>query len=139
MPTVTLGLYIPILAWNSHIIMAPHTVASDVFSVIGDESRRRILEVLATREATVSELVALLDRPQPQVSKHLGVLREAGAVQCRPDGRARIYRLDPAALAPLARWLDRLTTQVNERYDRLDTYLDELQHPERDAREEGAR
>jgi DNA-binding transcriptional ArsR family regulator len=119
--------------------MAPHTVASDVFSVIGDESRRRILEVLATREATVSELVALLDRPQPQVSKHLGVLREAGAVQCRPDGRARIYRLDPAALAPLARWLDRLTTQVNERYDRLDTYLDELQHPERDEREEGAR
>ena len=91
--------------------MAPHTVASDVFSVIGDESRRRILEVLATREATVSELVALLDRPQPQVSKHLGVLREAGAVQCRPDGRARIYRLDPAALAPLARWLDRLTTR----------------------------
>ena len=89
--------------------MAPNAVATDVFSAIGDPSRRRIIEVLATREATVGELVALLDRPQPHVSKHLGVLREAGAVRCRPDGRARIYRLDPAALAPLATWLGRLT------------------------------
>ncbi len=113
--------------------MAPNAVATDVFSVIGDESRRRILEVLATREATVSELVAVLDRPQPQVSKHLGVLRAAGAVQCRPDGRARIYRLDLEALAPLATWLELLTTEVNERYDRLDTYLDELQRPDRGA------
>ena len=113
--------------------MAPNAVATDVFSAIGDPSRRRIIEVLATREATVGELVALLDRPQPHVSKHLGVLREAGAVRCRPDGRARIYRLDPAALAPLATWLDRLTTEVNERYDRLDTYLDELQRPDPDA------
>ena len=92
--------------------------------------------MLATREATVGELVALLDKPQPQVSKHLGVLREAGAVQCRPDGRARIYRLDRKALAPLLSWLDRLTADVNERYDRLDTYLDELQHPAREARDE---
>lgn len=113
--------------------MAPNAVATDVFSVIGDESRRRILEVLATREATVGELVALLERPQPQVSKHLGVLREAGAVRCRPDGRTRIYRLDRAALAPLAGWLDRLTADVNERYDRLDDYLDEIQHPEREG------
>ena len=116
--------------------MAPNAVATDVFSAIGDPSRRRILEVLASREATVSELVALLDRPQPHVSKHLGVLREAGAVQCRPDGRARIYRLDPTALAPLTSWLDRLTTQVNERYDRLDTYLDELLQPEPPAHDE---
>ena len=51
-------------------------MATDVFSVIGDPSRRRIIEVLASREATVGELVALLDRPQPHISKHLGVLRE---------------------------------------------------------------
>lgn len=109
--------------------MAPNAVATDVFTAIGDPSRRRIIELLATREATVSELVALLDRPQPHVSKHLGVLRQAGAVQCRPDGRARIYRLDREALGPLLTWLDRLTADVNQRYDRLDTYLDELQHP----------
>lgn len=107
--------------------MAPHAVATDVFSVIGDPSRRRIIEVLATREATVGELVALLDRPQPHISKHLGVLREAGAVQCRPDGRARIYRLDRDALAPLLNWLDRLTADVNERYDRLDDELHRIQ------------
>lgn len=112
--------------------MAPNAVATDVFSVIGDESRRRILEVLATREATVSELVALLDRPQPQVSKHLGVLREAGAVHCRPDGRSRIYWLDPGALAPLATWLERLTADVNERLDRLDDYLHDIQHTDPD-------
>ena len=112
--------------------MAPNAVATDVFSAIGDPSRRRIIEVLATREATVGELVALLDRPQPQVSKHLGVLREAGAVQCRPDGRARIYRLDREALTPLLTWLDRLTADVNERYDRLD---DELHRIQRETRE----
>ncbi len=116
--------------------MAPNAVATDVFSAIGDPSRRRIIEVLATREATVGELVALLDRPQPHVSKHLGVLREAGAVQCRPDGRARIYRLNREALAPLLSWLDRLTADVNERYDRLDTYLDELQQPAQEERDE---
>ena len=117
--------------------MAPNAVATDVFSAIGDPSRRRIIEVLATREATVGELVALLDRPQPHVSKHLGVLREAGAVQCRPDGRARIYRLDREALAPLLTWLDRLTADVNERYDRLDDELHRIQRATHE--EEGGR
>jgi DNA-binding transcriptional ArsR family regulator len=107
---------------------------SDVFNAVGDASRRSLLDALATGDATVGELVDRLELPQPVVSKHLRVLRDVGLVRCRTHGRHRTYRVDPAALAPLHTWLQRLTVAVNDHYDRLDSYLDDLQrHPEKET------
>lgn len=103
---------------------------ADVFNAVGDPGRRRILALLATREATVGEVVEGLGLTQPQVSKHLTVLRDVGLVRCRADGRRRVYRVQAAALAPLRSWLDELTESVNAHYDRLDDYLAELQDHE---------
>jgi DNA-binding transcriptional ArsR family regulator len=100
---------------------------ADVFNALGDPCRRRLLGLLAEREATVGEMVDGLELGQPQVSKHLRVLRAVGVVRCRAEGRRRLYRVHPPALAPLRSWLDELTESINAHYDRLDDYLDELQ------------
>jgi DNA-binding transcriptional ArsR family regulator len=107
--------------------MARAATTSDVFNALGDPSRRTILESLAARDATVTELGERLHMAQPQLSKHLKVLREVDVVRCEQAGRRRIYRLHEPALAPLQTWLTRLTATVNEHYDRLDDYLHELQ------------
>jgi DNA-binding transcriptional ArsR family regulator len=105
--------------------------SSDVFNAVGDASRRSLLDALATADATVGELVDRLHLAQPVVSKHLRVLRDVGLVRCRSHGRHRTYRIDATALVPLHAWLQQLTVAVNDHYDRLDSYLDELQgHPE---------
>jgi DNA-binding transcriptional ArsR family regulator len=68
-----------------------------------------------------------LSMPQPQVSKHLRVLSEVGLVRCRADGRRRLYRLEPARLRPFHEWLAKYEQAWNERLDRMDDYLSELQ------------
>ncbi len=83
--------------------------------------------MLVGREVAVGELVDELDLGQPQVSKHLKVLRAVDLVRCRTDGRRRLYRLNGPALAPVQHWLERYTAAVNEHYDRLDDYLATLQ------------
>jgi len=110
--------------------MARMATTSDVFNAVGDAHRRQILDLLAAREATVGQVVDRLGVSQPAASKHLRVLRDVGLVRCRADGRRRLYRVHPPALAPLQRWLDQLTVSVNEHYDRLDDYLDDLQTSE---------
>jgi DNA-binding transcriptional ArsR family regulator len=102
---------------------------TDVFNAVGDASRRGLLDALAVGECSVGELVNRLDLPQPTVSKHLRVLRDVGLVRCRAHGRVRTYSVDPDGLAPLHTWLQQLTVAINDHYDRLDSYLDELQHP----------
>ena len=72
-----------------------------VAGVLADTSRLRILLALIEREATVSELVALLEIPQPRVSTHLGVLLRAGLVSFLPSGRSRFYAVDAARVEPL--------------------------------------
>jgi DNA-binding transcriptional ArsR family regulator len=67
---------------------------------------------------------------QPQVSKHLRVLSEVGLVKCRADGRRRLYRLDPEHLRPLHDWLEKYEQSWNERLDRMDVYLSDLQRKE---------
>jgi DNA-binding transcriptional ArsR family regulator len=110
--------------------MARLRTTADVFNAVGDPCRRRILGLLARREATVGEVVEGLGLPQPQVSKHLRVLRDVGLVRCRPAGRRRVYRVHAPALAPLRTWVDELTEAIDARYDRLDDYLAELQRQE---------
>ena len=75
------------------------------FEVLAEESRRRILDLLAEEERPVGELVTLLSLSQPAVSKHLKVLREAGLVQSRTDAQRRIYRVNPEPLRAVDEWL----------------------------------
>jgi DNA-binding transcriptional ArsR family regulator len=104
---------------------------SDVFNAIGDAHRREILDVLVTGEKAVGEIVSTMSMSQPQVSKHLRVLNEVGLVRCRAEGRRRLYRLEPACLRPLREWLARYEQAWNDRMDRVDDYLKELQQGER--------
>jgi DNA-binding transcriptional ArsR family regulator len=76
------------------------------------------------------EVVDRVGCTQPQASKHLRVLRDVGLVRCRAEGRRRVYRVNADGLAPLRTWLDELTESINAHYDRLDDYLDKLQHQE---------
>lgn len=111
--------------------MARAAAASDVFNAIGEANRREILDALVAGERPVGELVDVLRLTQPQVSKHLRVLSDVGLVKCRPDGRRRLYRLDHEHLRPLHDWMEKYERSWNERLDRLDDYLSELQGEER--------
>lgn len=82
-------------------------------------------------ERSVGDLVGLLGLAQPQVSKHLRVLREVGAVDVREDGRQRVYRLNGAALKPIHDWVKRYERTWSERFERLDDVLDELKQQEK--------
>ena len=77
----------------------------DLFDALGDPARRRILALLNNGEQPAGALVAALRMPQPNVTKHLKVLREAGLVTVRGDAQRRLYSLDPAPLAELDAWL----------------------------------
>jgi len=98
-----------------------------VFNAIAETHRREILDVLITGEKAVGAIVNDLSMTQPQVSKHLRVLSEVGLVKCRAQGRRRLYRLDPERLRPLHEWLVKYERSWNQRLDRMDDYLKELQ------------
>jgi DNA-binding transcriptional ArsR family regulator len=107
--------------------VARSSTTPDVFSAIAVPDRREILDALMAGEKAVGAIVNDLSMPQPQVSKHLRVLSEAGLVRCRADGRRRLYRVEPARLRPLQEWLAKYEQAWNERMDRMDDYLKELQ------------
>jgi DNA-binding transcriptional ArsR family regulator len=107
--------------------MARAPTTSDVFNAVAEAQRRQLLDALLDGERAVGDLVEELGLSQPQVSKHLRVLSEVGLVRGRADGRRRLYRLQPAHLRPLQDWLSRYEGRVNERMDRFDDYLQDLQ------------
>ncbi len=107
--------------------VARSSTTTDVFNAIGDVHRREILDVLIAGEKAVGAIVNDLSMSQPQVSKHLRVLTEVGLVRCRAEGRRRLYRLEPAHLRPLHDWVAKYERALNDRLDRLDDYLKELQ------------
>jgi len=107
--------------------MARSSTTSDVFNAVAESNRREILDALIPGERAVGAIVADVSMSQPQVSKHLRVLSEVGLVRSRAVGRRRLYRLEPAHLLPLRDWLDKYEKAVNDRLDRLDDYLQELQ------------
>ncbi|HSM44821.1 MAG TPA: metalloregulator ArsR/SmtB family transcription factor, partial [Acidimicrobiia bacterium] len=100
---------------------------TDAFNAVAEPRRRQILDVLVDGERSVGDLVAQIPVSQPQVSKHLKVLKEVGLVQSRAAGRQRLYRVDPLALKPIHDWLEDYERLWNERLDRLDGYLYEVQ------------
>jgi DNA-binding transcriptional ArsR family regulator len=110
--------------------VARSSTTSDVFNAIGDAHRRDVLDALITGEKAVGAIVDNLSMSQPQVSKHLRVLREVGLVRCRKEGRRRLYRLEPTHLDPLREWLASYERAVNDRLDRVDGYLKALQRQE---------
>jgi DNA-binding transcriptional ArsR family regulator len=107
--------------------MARAGTTSDVFNAIAEAHRREILDALMTGEKAVGAIVNDLSMSQPQVSKHLRVLSEVGLVRCRAEGRRRLYRLEPACLRPLHDWVAKYEQAMNDRLDRMDDYLQELQ------------
>jgi DNA-binding transcriptional ArsR family regulator len=107
--------------------VARASTTSDIFNAIAEADRREILDALIAGEKAVGEIVNDLSMSQPQVSKHLRVLSEVGLVRCRADGRRRLYRLEPARLRPLQEWLAKYEQAWNDRMDRVDDYLKELQ------------
>jgi DNA-binding transcriptional ArsR family regulator len=112
--------------------MARTPTTTDAFNAVAEESRRQLLDALGTGEATVGELVDRLGLTQPQVSKHLGVLRAVGLVLVRVDGRHRWYRVNGPALRPISDWVRTFERTWNERLDRLDDLLVELQAQEQE-------
>jgi DNA-binding transcriptional ArsR family regulator len=110
--------------------VARSSTTSDVFNAIAEAHRREVLDTLIAGEKAVGEIVNDLSMSQPQVSKHLRVLSEVGLVRCRAEGRRRLYRLDPTRLRPLHEWLAKYEQAWNDRMDRLDGYLKELQQGE---------
>src|SRR5918994_7760302 len=98
--------------------MARAATTTDAFNAVAEPRRREILDVLASGELPVGDLVALLDLAQPQVSKHLKVLREVGLVDVRDEGRQRIYRLDGRSLKPIHDWVKSYERSWEERFDR---------------------
>ena len=107
--------------------MARASTTSDVFNAIAEAGRREILDALMAGEKAVGAIVSDLSMSQPQVSKHLRVLSEVGLVRCRAEGRRRLYRLEPARLRPLHDWLSKYEQAWNDRLDRIDDLLHELQ------------
>lgn len=101
------------------------------YEALADPTRRHILDLLRERPHLVGELVMLLDLSQPLISKHLRVLREGGLVHVRQDAQRRWYELNPEPLVELDNWLGPYRHLWAERYDRLESLLDELQEEEK--------
>ena len=110
--------------------MARAATTTDTFNAVAEPRRREILDALAGGERPVNDLVEQLGLAQPQVSKHLRVLREVGAVQVREQGRQRLYRLNGHALKPIHDWVKSYEQTWSERFDRLDDVLEDLKQKE---------
>jgi DNA-binding transcriptional ArsR family regulator len=95
------------------LAMTNHSIAA-----LGDPTRRRLVERLRRREHAVGELARHLRVTQPAVSQHLAVLRRARLVRSRPEGRRRLYRLDPAGIAILRQYVERMWDDALAAYAR---------------------
>jgi len=112
--------------------MARAATTADAFNAVAEPRRRQILDVLAGGERPVNELVHTLGLTQPQVSKHLRVLREVGVVDVRDEGRQRVYRLNGYALKPIHDWVKNYERSWSERFDHLEAVLEELKEKEKE-------
>jgi DNA-binding transcriptional ArsR family regulator len=110
--------------------MARAATTADAFNAVAEPRRRAILDLLAGGERPVNELVRELGLAQPQVSKHLRVLRQVGAVDVRQNGRQRLYRLNGRALKPIHDWVKEYERTWTERFELIDVVLDELKKQE---------
>jgi DNA-binding transcriptional ArsR family regulator len=106
--------------------MARAATTSDAFNAIAEPQRRDILALLRAGERPVTDLAQVLGMSQSQASKHLRVLREVGLVRVRGAGKQRLYGLDASGLRPVHEWTGGFERFWNERFDRLDAYVQDL-------------
>ena len=99
-----------------------------VFEIIAEPNRRAILSLLASSQQSVGEIERQLRMPQPAVSKHLRVLREAGFVESTVDAQRRLYRLTPEPLQEVDAWLAPFRRFWSAHLDALERHLDRMQH-----------
>jgi DNA-binding transcriptional ArsR family regulator len=112
--------------------MARAATTNDAFNAVAEVGRRVLLDAIGNGELTVNELVDRVGFTQPQVSKHLGVLRAVGLVLVRAEGRHRRYRVNGQALKPIHDWVRTFENTWNQRLDRLDDLLVELKSQEKE-------
>jgi DNA-binding transcriptional ArsR family regulator len=117
--------------------MARADTTAVAFNAVAEPRRREILDLLARGERPVNELVERLGVAQPQVSKHLRVLRAVGLVVAREEGRQRMYRLNGKPLKPIHDWVKNYERTWTERFEALDGLLDELKGEEQGNGDEG--
>ena len=110
--------------------MARTATTADAFNAIAEPRRRQLLDLLAGGEQPVNDLVRELGIAQPQVSKHLRVLKEVGVVVVREQGRQRLYRLNGRALKPIHDWVKNYERMWSDRFDELDAVLEDLKQKE---------
>ena len=101
-----------------------------VFDILADANRRAILSLLASSQQSVGEIERRLQMPQPTVSKHLRVLRDAGFVESTVDAQRRLYRLRPEPLQEVDAWLAQFRRFWSAHVDALERHLDGLDEPE---------
>ena len=111
--------------------MARTPTTHDPFNAVAEPKRRQVLEALGAKEQSVNEIVKKLGWPQPMVSKHLSVLKQVGLVSERRIGRQRMYRVNAERLKPIQDWMKTFEQLWNERLDRLDEVLQEIQKKEK--------
>lgn len=103
----------------------------ETFAALAEPNRFRIVELLRAGPCAVNELVDRLQLNQPQVSKHLRVLKEAGLVEVQPRAQQRLYELRAQPLRELHEWLERYRRLWDARFGELDQLLDELKAKEK--------
>jgi DNA-binding transcriptional ArsR family regulator len=96
------------------------------FSIIAEPNRRAILSLLVSSERSVSEIERRLRMPQPSVSKHLKVLRDAGFVEARVEAQRRVYRVRPEPLKEINEWLAPFRRLWSTHLDKLERHLDRM-------------
>jgi DNA-binding transcriptional ArsR family regulator len=108
------------------------------FSALAEPKRLSIIELLRKGPLSVNEIAKRLSLEQPQASKHLRVLNDSGLVAVQPIANRRIYQLQPKPLAEMSEWLETFRHVWEERFDRLDEYLKEIQAQEGHAGNNGS-
>jgi DNA-binding transcriptional ArsR family regulator len=98
-----------------------------VFEIIAEPNRRAILSMLVSSQHSVGEIERQLRMPQPTVSKHLRVLREAGFVESTVDAQRRLYRLKPEPFQEVDAWLDQFRRFWSDHVDALERFLDRME------------
>jgi len=113
----------PIAAYVATSILTP---VSDLYAVLAEPARRRILDRLLQSEASVTDLITVIGLSQPAMSKHLRVLREHNLVTARIDAQRRIYTLNSEPLTEIDEWLRAYRQSWSSRIDALEDHLDKL-------------
>ena len=109
------------------------------FEIIAEPNRRAILSLLVSSEQSVGEIERQLGMPQPTVSKHLRVLREAGFVEATVDAQRRLYRLKPGPFQELDTWLAQFRRFWSAHVDALERYLDGVEQSSPTKNKPGSR